>query len=409
MKKRFVVLIFIISIIFLLCYCNKDKDEIQKPTVIKNNSQKIINTDNEMKAVWINYYELSMKSEAGGTEESFTAKINTMFNNVKEMGLNTVIVHVRPFSDAFYVSNIYPYSKYITGTQGVDPGYDPLKIMCEQADLFGLQIHAWINPYRVLYETDFSKLDKKNPARMWREDEIAENDDWVIVTDSGIFYNPSVSEVQKILIDGVREIIENYSIDAIHMDDYFYPSTDENIDKTQYDEYLNQGGKRSLSDWRRDNVNIFVSGLYSAIKSVNSDIKLGISPSGDIQNNYDTYYADISEWVNNTGYVDFMMPQLYYGFKNEIKPFEKVALEWSEIMKDSKVKICYGLALYKCGQIDEYAGAGINEWQTDSDIVSRQVTYLKSLSRYDGIILYSYQYISAENTKDEMQFLKNVL
>jgi len=409
MKRSIIVLIFIIAITLLLCSCNKDKAEIKKPTITKSDTPTVINTDNEMKAVWINYYELSMKNEGGGTQESFTAKINAMFSKIKEMGLNTVIVHVRPFSDAFYASKIYPYSKYITGTQGVNPGYDPLKIMCEQADLFGLKIHAWINPYRVLYETDFSKLDKTNPARVWREDEIAENDDWVIVTDTGIFYNPSVPAVQKILIDGVREIIENYSIDAIHMDDYFYPSIDENIDKAQYTEYLNQGGKRNLSDWRRDNVNIFVSGLYSAIKAVSSDIKLGISPSGDIQKNYDTHYADIREWVSNTGYVDFMMPQLYYGFKNETKPFEQVSSEWSELMKNSKVKICYGLALYKCGQIDEYAGTGINEWQTDGNIISRQITYLKKLERYDGIILYSYQYIYAENTKNEMQSLKDMI
>ncbi|MEG1614439.1 MAG: family 10 glycosylhydrolase [Oscillospiraceae bacterium] len=262
-----------------------------------------------------------MKNDGGGTQKSFELKISTMFKKLKDIGINTVIVHVRPFSDAFYKSSIYPYSKYITGTQGKDPNYDPLEIMCKQADLYGLKIHAWINPYRVLYSTNFSELDQKNPARIWKEDSILENDDWLIVTENGIYYNPSVPEVQKILIDGVREIIKNYDIDAIHMDDYFYPSTDENIDKPQYTTYLKNGGTRSLSDWRRDNVNIFVSGLYSAIKSENSNVKLGISPAGDIQKNYDTHYADINEWVSNDGYIDYIMPQLYYGFQNETKNF----------------------------------------------------------------------------------------
>ncbi|MEG2051085.1 MAG: family 10 glycosylhydrolase [Oscillospiraceae bacterium] len=407
MKRCF---LFIFLILIILCSCNKDiqkcgntSDKIEIATNNLNDNQEL------MKAVWINYYELSMKNDGGGTQKSFELKISTMFKNLKDIGINTVIVHVRPFSDAFYKSSIYPYSKYITGTQGKDPNYDPLEIMCKQADLYGLKIHAWINPYRVLYSTNFSELDQKNPARIWKEDSILENDDWLIVTENGIYYNPSVPEVQKILIDGVREIIKKYDIDAIHMDDYFYPSTDENIDKPQYTTYLKNGGTRSLSDWRRDNVNIFVSGLYSAIKSENSNVKLGISPAGDIQKNYDTHYADIKEWVSNDGYVDYIMPQLYYGFQNETKNFDKVAKQWSELMKNSRVKICYGLAVYKCGQIDQYAGAGINEWKTNNDIISRQVGCLKKLERYDGIILYSYQYIFSENVKNEMKLLKNML
>lgn len=411
MKRCIILLLFLVFL--FVTGCNRDFSNCSNTTASDTNNNNVSNAssnDNEViKAVWINYYELSMKDKGGGTKDSFTEKIKYMFSKVKALGLNTVIVHVRPFSDAFYCSDIYPFSKYITGTQGKNPGYDPLKIMCEQADNYELKIHAWINPYRVLYSTNFDELAKTNPARMWREDSNPDNDDWIIVTDSGIFYNPSVPEVQKTLIDGVREIIRKYDIDAIHMDDYFYPSTDESIDKAQYSKYLDCGGKRSIADWRRDNVNIFVSGLYSAINSENTNVRFGISPAGDIQKNYDMHYADIREWVSNSGYIDFIMPQLYYGFDNQSKPFKNVATQWSELMKDSEVKICYGLAIYKCGEIDELAGAGINEWKTNDDIISRQVAYLKTLPNYDGVILYSYKFLFTENSKNETNLLKNVI
>lgn len=408
--KRKVLIVFLIICLFVAIFCNCNKketqDDIKKQQTTNIDSQNKV-TDDNIKAVWINYYELSMKSENGGTKESFTSKIDTMFKQAKNLGLNTVIVQVRPFSDSFYDSNIFPYSKYITGIQGKSPGYDPLEIMCNYAKKYNLQIHAWINPYRVLYENDFEQLDEKNPAKIWKEDGLIENDSWIIETSSGIFYNPSVPQVQKMLIDGVREIIEKYPINAIHMDDYFYPSTDENIDKIEYTAYLSNGGTRSLADWRRDNVNTFVSGLYSAIKSTNRDIKLCISPTGDIAENYDTHYADVKEWVSNTGYIDYIIPQLYYGFENQSKPFKEIATQWSNLMEGSNAKIFYGLALYKCGDIDEYAGNGKCEWQNYNDVISRQIAYLKELPHYNGIALYSYQHILSKDI--EVQSLKKLL
>lgn len=403
MKKLFCLLLSIIML--LLCSCNTIKNKDNNDSSKVNINKKL--PKDEMKAVWINYYELSMKSNHGGTAQQFTDKINNIFSRSKECGLNTVIVQVRPYSDAFYNSSIFPFSKYITGKQGVDPGYDPLKIMCKLAKDHNLKIHAWINPYRVAYDKKYEELSDKNPAKIWKTDNKPKNDSWIIETDTGIFYNPAVPEVQKLIIDGVREIIKNYDIDGIHLDDYFYPSTDINIDKLQYDNYKNSGGKRSVHDWRRDNVNTFISSLYSTIKILDSSVKLGISPCGDIQKNFDTHYADVNEWVSFTGYIDYIIPQLYYGFENECKPFEQVAKQWSNLVEDSKVDICYGLALYKCGEKDDFAGKGINEWVKNTDILMRQAKFVRNLENYNGIVLYSYKFL--ENPKKDVEKLINML
>jgi uncharacterized lipoprotein YddW (UPF0748 family) len=387
--KKLVAIIIILSITLSACsYFNSDnvKPEDHKPPQNKNSSSKA----DTLNAVWINYYELSMEAQKGGSQALFTEKISTMFSNLRKQGIDTAIVQVRPYSDAFYKSSIYPYSKYITGTQGKDPGYDPLAVICEQAKKYSLKIHAWINPYRVLYSTDFSKLSKDNPARKWHEDDNKGNDDWIFILDNGIYYNPAIPEVRKIIIDGAKEILLNYDVDAIHMDDYFYPSVNDNIDKRQYDAYKSSGGLRSLSDWRRDNVNTFVSGLYSAIKSIDPDCEIGISPCGDIEKNHTELYADIGEWMSKDGYIDYIAPQVYYGFENETLPFEKVARQWSDLC-GNKVKIYYGLAVYKCGVEDEFGGKGKNEWKNKDDIINRQIKFVCDLPAYDGIIFYSYK------------------
>lgn len=243
------------------------------------------NTDDiiadEYRGVWINYNELSMKSVGGGTAEEFKNKIDTMFENIKAFGLNTVIFQVRPFSDSFCSSEIFPWSSYITGEQGKNPGYDPFLIATNEAEKYGLKIEAWINPYRVSYKDNFDDLSELNPAKQWYTDNPLTDD--LIITGSGIYYNPSSKRAQKIIIDGVREIVKNYNISAIHMDDYFYPTVDEGIDVDLYTNYRNEGGELSLDDWRRENVNTFISGLYSSVKSIKQDVKVVISPAGDIE------------------------------------------------------------------------------------------------------------------------------
>lgn len=374
----------------------------------------------EMRAVWITYLEISMKAQKGGDQSLFYQKVDEMFSRVQKGGCNTVIVQVRPYSDAFYPSRVFPWSAYLTGTQGQDPGYDPLAILVERAHAHKLAIHAWFNPYRVSYNPDFSLLSPENPARKWKEDSDASNDQWFFVLENGIYYNPAVPEVQRMIIDGVREIVEHYEVDGVHMDDYFYPATDDKIDQAQYDAYVKSGGQYSRAAWRREHVNTFVSGLYAAVKAVRPSVSVGISPAGDIEKNRDSLYADAARWGGEEGYVDYLMPQLYYGFENNASPFEKTARQWAELIRCDSVTLYAGLAVYKSGEEDPYAGPETAdqkgpryEWINQSDILSRQVGLVRKTKPYAGFALYSYQYAfgdaPSKTLQQELSALKAML
>lgn len=414
MFKKVTVILFVL---LLLSSCSLKNINLTEPesASFDSGNDNCPNTDDiiadEYRGVWINYNELSMKSVGGGTAEDFKNKIDTMFENIKAFGLNTVIFQVRPFSDSFCSSEIFPWSSYITGEQGKNPGYDPFLIATNEAEKYGLKIEAWINPYRVSYKDNFDDLSESNPAKQWYTDNPLTDD--LIITGSGIYYNPSSKRAQKIIIDGVREIVKNYNISAIHMDDYFYPTVDEGIDIDLYTNYRNEGGELSLDDWRRENVNTFISGLYSSVKSIKQDVKVVISPAGDIEKNYSMLYADVLKWCSQGGYADIIMPQLYYGFKNSSKPFLKMLNLWSEAVKSGNVKLCVGLAYYKSGKTDDNAGDGINEWCENGNICSEEIRYSRRKDNYCGFSVYSYSYLFAENKLEnaEKEYLniKNVL
>ncbi len=381
------------------------EDDTRQTTVLQQNT-----TGGEMRAVWIYYNELSMKASNGGTKEEFTEKAETMTENIRAAGLNTVILQVRPFCDAFYPSEIFPWSAYLTGTQGQEVDYDPLEIFLACAKEKGLSVQAWFNPYRVLLSTDWEKLADTNPAKQWY---LAGETEHLLLTDTGIYLNPASDKAQALILDGVRELLTKYDLDAVHMDDYFYPTTDESVDREQYAAYTAAGGKLSLSDWRRENVSTFVSGLYAAVKAIDPSVQVVVSPGGDIARNYETLYADVARWAREPGFVDVLMPQLYYGFENQNLPFASTAQEWANLEFADGVQLCFGLAAYKCGKEDAYAGTGKAEWQQSSDILSRQLMLCRGLPHYGGFAIYSYSSIFSENTtenaKKEWQNFKNML
>ncbi len=201
MFKKVTVILFVL---LLLSSCSLKNITLTEPesASFDSGNDNCPNTDDiiadEYRGVWINYNELSMKSVGGGTAEDFKNKIDTMFENIKAFGLNTVIFQVRPFSDSFCSSEIFPWSSYITGEQGKNPGYDPFLIATNEAEKYGLEIEAWINPYRVSYKDNFDDLSESNPAKQWYTDNPLTDD--LIITGSGIYYNPSSKRAQKIIM-----------------------------------------------------------------------------------------------------------------------------------------------------------------------------------------------------------------
>ncbi len=363
----------------------------------------------ETKAVWISYLEYQSILQ-GKSKSQFTNNIKTMFGNLANNGFNTVYVHARSHSDAMYDSDIYPWSVYCTGTEGNNPGYDPLAIMVNEAHKLGLKIEAWINPYRIKGTSNTSKIASSSPAYKWL------NTDKVIVLDNGIYYNPADEEVIELIVSGVEEIVRKYDVDGIHFDDYFYPTTAESFDRNHYNDYLASGGTKSLASWRRSNVNTLIKKVYSAIKAIDGNCRFGVSPAGNMDQNYNTLYCDVNTWVTSAGYVDYICPQIYFGFNNKSRPYLTVLDEFSSMITRKDVELIVGLAAYKIGVEDTYAGAsGKTEWMEQSDILARQVSSARNEKHYGGFALYRYDSVYNPSSsvrsevKEELKNLKDIM
>ena len=339
-----------------------------------------------------------MKDENGGNEDSFRDKISEMFDNCADLGINTVFAQVRPFCDAMYPSEIFPWSAYLTGYQGDPVYYDPLEIMVEEAHERGLGLHAWINPFRVSFDTDTDKLSEKNPAKKLLSDK--KTIDRVVTADGGLYLCPASTENHKLIIDGVREIIRNYEVDGIHIDDYFYPSTDISVDKTYYDEYKKNGGALFYDKWRLEVISSFVSQMYTAVKSERNDCVFSISPAGNINNNYEEEYADVERWCSEKGYCDWIIPQIYYGFENEVLPFDKACKSWSELDKTDDVRMIYGIPAYKVNSEED-------EFKAGGGIIEKQISAAKATDNYGGVAFFSYSSLVDPDCKKEFENIKS--
>ena len=338
----------------------------------------------EVRAVWISYLDFYSLLQ-NQSKSNFTYNMDRAFDKISSMGLNTVYIQVRPFGDALYDSDIFPYSYVITDVEGKDPGFDPLEIMIELADDYDLRVEAWINPYRVRAIGSDRELASSNPAVK----AVRAGSGLAIQYNGGIFYNPASSDARNLITQGVIELIENYDIDGIHFDDYFYPTTDLSFDKYYYNSYRNSGGTLSQADWRRQNVDKLIQQVYTAIKNADSSIVFGISPQARDDINYDGQFAHTESWLKN-GWVDYICPQIYYGFQNETAPYKSTLNYWHDLAKKHDTDLYVGLAAYKCGTADSYAGSGKSEWINNADMLSRMVESARNKSSYAGFALYRY-------------------
>lgn len=337
-----------------------------------------------VKGVWISYLEMA-ELLGNKTEKQFTANIGSAFDNVKDFGLNTVIVQVRPFGDALYDSEYFPWSYTITGTEGKDPGFDPLAIMVREAKDRGLRIEAWLNPYRIRANGNKNAISKNSQAGKW----IAEGSGAVITYDGTTSFNPASKAARELIVNGAAEIARNYDVDGIHIDDYFYPTDSAAFDKNTYSAYQKNGGELALADWRRSNVETLVKEMYAAIKAADKNVKFGISPQSSVYNNYNAQYLDVEKIISK-GYCDYMCPQIYFGYENDAQPYQKTLDQWSKMVSGTNVKLYIGLAVYKIGALDSYAGGGKNEWLENDDLMERMVLDAREANNYGGFFLYRY-------------------
>jgi uncharacterized lipoprotein YddW (UPF0748 family) len=310
-----------------------------------------------MRAAWISYLDYGTLKDKSKSE--FTNNINKMYDKVLSQNLNTVIVHVRAFSDSVYPSQYYNWANFITSVDG--PDYDPLAIMIEEAHKKGLSFHAWINPYR---------------------------------TADGGRVNPASSSAVKKIVSGVEEIVTNYNVDGIHFDDYFYLSTDD-----------------TSQEIKMQNVNKMVQSVYAKIKSIKSAVVFGISPAGNVE------YAksigcDVNRWLSTTGYVDYICPQLYwsddYVTKSgaSTKMFTNTMKQWASINKNNTTMYA-GLALYKVGASLETAWGSDYGWGNSNCNLYDQYKAAKNAG-YSGFSLYRYGSFDLSAAKAELDNLKKL-
>lgn len=340
----------------------------------------------EQKGIWISYleYDSIMKNKSAS---SFRKSIAAYFDNIKDLSFNTVYVQVRAYGDAYYKSKLFPSGDRFNGTMGTSESYDALQIMIEEAHSRGLSVHAWINPMRLMTESQISALSDKYAVKQWYSDSD-KNGKYIVYSGGRWYLNPAYKEVRQLIADGISEIVSGYDVDGVQIDDYFYPVTDVSFDKAAYSAY---GTDMSLYNWRINNVNQMVRALYKAVHNANSSVVFGISPQGSVENNYSTLYADVKTWCSASGYCDYILPQVYFGFDNASLPYESTVAQWNKMVSGSGVKLIIGLAGYKIGAVDTYAGAsGKNEWINNSDVISRQMSCAAELSNYGGVAIFRY-------------------
>lgn len=331
--------------------------------------------------IWFSYLEYQSMVK-GMDEEAFRAFTQEAVANMQSIGVNTLYLHAVAFTDAFYDSSIYPRTAVLP-----DITYDPFGIFTETAKAAGLKVHAWINPMRSVLASQAESLPQDFIIRQW----IDSNDERVRQSGDRLYLNPAYPDVRKLIVSVAEELIDKYDIDGIHMDDYFYPSqAAANFDAYVYSLAKQENESLTLDAFRISNTDALVKELHDAVKAKNPDLQFGISPAGNIQNCIMLVNAVPYHWVEQ-GTVDYLIPQIYWGFLHPVKPFEPTMAEWKEITDGTDTELIIGLAAYNLGlrynlSEDETVNA---EWEANDDMMARQMASSFD-NGCDGVAFYSY-------------------
>lgn len=359
--------------------------------------EKVEKGQEEVRAVYFSYIEFA-NYITNKSEKTQKANIKKVLDNLQKEKFNRIIVHVRAFADAFYESEYYPVSKYIFNDKDEVPSYDILKYFISEAHKRDIKFDAWINPYRISNLQDEKTLSQNSLYYKFSDSSV---------TEKGIYLNPANEKVRDYIVNGVVELVKKYDVDGIHFDDYFYP--DDKIDLKNYEEYVANGGDKSINDYRLDNVKKLIKSVYSSIKKTKKDVLFGIAPEGNIDNCYSSF-LDVKEILSSSGYVDYIMPQIYFGFNNKTRPYEETLKQWHDLIKVDSIEFIPALAIYKSGKTDMYALDGKSEWIKNSDIIKREIELARTTDKYTGFSLFSYNYLFNSNyqNKNTIEELSNV-
>ncbi|MEU8341600.1 family 10 glycosylhydrolase [Spirillospora sp. NPDC048832] len=345
----------------------------------------------QLRAMWIaTVGGIDWPKDAGGSAAAQKKQFTDLLDTATAMNMNAVFVQIRPNSDAFYDSPYEPWSQWITGTQGKDPGYDVLAFMLKEAHARNLEFHAWFNPYRVSRQDDVAKLHPKSPARR--------HPDWVRKYGTGLWYDPGLPQVRDLAANAVMDVVRKYDIDAVHFDDYFYPYP-EGGDFPDDAAYKAYGKGKKRADWRRENVDTLVQSLSRQIHDAKPWVQFGISPFGVWRNkstdpagsptralqSYDDIYADTRKWIKK-GWLDYITPQLYWPIGDPRADYADLVAWWAGQVKGTGVQLTIGQGAYRVG--------ADSAWKDPAEM-SRHLTLNAKYPQVRGDVFFSASDIAA--------------
>ena len=332
--------------------------------------------------------------ETIGQSEAQQAQMITLLDSLQALGMNAIIFQVRPTADALYLSELEPTSHWLTGTQGHwgdQTPYDALRFVCREAHQRGMEVHVWLNPFRLTLHT-------MSPDMLADDHIYRVHPEWFWRYGKQWYFDPSQPATRDWICMVVEDLCCRYDIDAIHMDDYFYPYPIAKTplpDRKQFE--ADPRGFTSIGDWRRDNVNLTIQAIHNMIQRTRPEVQFGISPFGVWRNqdrdslgsatkagmtNYDDLYADILLWIRN-GWIDYVVPQLYWEIGKKIADYEVLAHWWAEAVRGTDVKLYIGMAPYRLGGANEAAA-----WKTGNEI-ARQMRLNRTIPEITGECFYS--------------------
>ncbi|HEY0637713.1 MAG TPA: family 10 glycosylhydrolase [Pseudonocardiaceae bacterium] len=346
----------------------------------------------QMRAVWIaSVVNIDWPSRPGLSIEQQKAEYISWLDDAKRNRLNTVIVQVRPTADAFWPSTIEPWSQYLTGVPGQDPGYDPMAFLVSEAHARNLEFHAWFNPYRVAMHADPSRLAPNHPGRV--------HPDWILPYGGKLYYDPGIPEVREHVQNAIMDAVHRYDIDGVHFDDYFYPypvAGQTFADEATYQRY-GAADFPVKADWRRNNTDRLIQELDQRIHAAKPWVKFGISPFAVWRNiatdpegsrttagvqTYDDLYADTRRWVREE-WIDYLVPQVYWNIGFAPADYALIVPWWSREIAGTDVQMFIGEATYKAGTSTQHPA-----WM-DPNEVSRHLTFTQQFPEVTGHVFFS--------------------
>ncbi len=349
--------------------------------------------EEEIRGVWsATVFSLDYPSKPTTSAESLKKDADNLISMAKSAGYNTLFFQARPTGDAFYESELFPWSKYLTGVQGTAPAkdFDPLSYLIETAHKNDISLHVWLNPYRITATAG----DSENIS----ENSIAKKYPHLVVkhTDGKLYLNPGEPETNKLVVDGIVEILKKYDVDGIHIDDYFYPDSSFPDGET----FTKYGSNYAdIGDWRRSNTTDLIRQIKSAIDRLSPDTVFSVSPSGiwankkshpdgsdtnGIQSYFD-YYADTRLWVKEN-LIDWIIPQIYWNIGNAAADFKVLSNWWSDVVKGTNVALCIGQGVYRIEE--EKSPASVWYSQNGIEELNRQAQLIRQLEGCKGYVHY---------------------